>query len=644
MTAAQTIRNPARSSPRLPLGILIGAAWAFCLIAPARAQVEGEQVINGQVTFERHDDQTLIHAGDQSIIEYSRFNIAPEEIVQFIQPDAASRVLNRVLDANPSLIQGTLLANGIVYIVNPAGVYFSQGSLVDAGGIYAAAGSISNADFLAGIDRFTALQGSVIQRGTMQADQVFLAGSHVSNEGVINAPSGLVVLSAGDEILLGERDGHVMVKIYRANADTGLSDAAGVANSGDINAKNGTILLSAGDLYALAIRQSGRLQAGRVEITGQGNGIVEAGGELWAQNHSLGGRVEITGEKVAVTGRINASGEHGGGTILIGGDYQGKGMLSNAAHTLVMPEALLTADAVQTGDGGTIIVWSDLSTQFYGRASATGGALSGNGGFAEVSGKQSLRFRGGVDLSAAYGESGRLLLDPLNISISTAADTNTAGFTPPGDLTEAFADDAGLDSVFDVTAGTGSFAGVASGTTIELQATNDISVDADFNIATSTGSSDVNLVLRSGNDINVNSVITASGTGTLTLSADDNTPDGAGDITLSSSGGLVTANQDITLTSNDISIDSSATFNAGSGTVTLLASDGAAMGLGDTAGGYTVSGSELQRITAANLVMGNASNDTITVDNITAANSNNISGTVTLNATKTGQSVAFSNN
>ena len=148
------------------------------------------------------------------------------------------------------------------------------------------------------------------------------------------------------------------------------------------------------------------------------------------------------------------------------------------------------------GDGGKIIVWADDVTQFYGTLTSRGGSQSGNGGFREISGKGSLVFAGKVDLSAPKGAAGTVLFDPLNITISTNADANTGGF---GDQVEAFGEDVGLTSNFDVTAGTGSFAGVASGTTIEGQAENDITLQTNFNLDTSTGNTGVHLTLRAGN-------------------------------------------------------------------------------------------------------------------------------------------------
>ena len=64
------------------------------LAAPA-----GEQVVQGDVTFARDGSITTIHAGDNSIINYSGFDILGGETVQFIQPGELARVLNRITTA-----------------------------------------------------------------------------------------------------------------------------------------------------------------------------------------------------------------------------------------------------------------------------------------------------------------------------------------------------------------------------------------------------------------------------------------------------------------------------------------------------------------------------------------------------------------
>ena len=52
-----------------------------------------------------------------------------------------------------------LLSNGRVYIVNPAGIYFVNGCLVDVGAIYAASGHIADKDFTPVIKKALELPG-----------------------------------------------------------------------------------------------------------------------------------------------------------------------------------------------------------------------------------------------------------------------------------------------------------------------------------------------------------------------------------------------------------------------------------------------------------------------------------------------------
>ena len=76
--------------------------------------------------------------------------------------------------------------------------------------------------------------------------------------------------------------------------------------------------------------------------------------------------------------------------------------------------------ALLRGNGGRVSIWADRSTRFLGSISARGGLQVGDGGFVEVSGKDTLNFGGRVDLTATNGGLGTLLLDPTNILISNA--------------------------------------------------------------------------------------------------------------------------------------------------------------------------------------------------------------------------------
>src|SRR5690606_9339809 len=126
---------------------------------------------------------------------------------------------------------------------------------------------------------------------------------------------------------------------------------------------------------------------------------------------------------------IDVSGYQGGGNIYIGGDYLGKGPLPNANAGVMAPYGNLYADALQTGDGGEVILWSDNYTRAAGNIYARGGALSGDGGFVETSSKNVLDAVGArVNLTAAHGEMGLWLLDPRNVTINAISTSNPSDF------------------------------------------------------------------------------------------------------------------------------------------------------------------------------------------------------------------------
>ncbi len=168
------------------------------LAANAQAQITGERVVRGEVNFARNGNLTTIEASHKSIINYDSFGIPGQQTVQFIQPGSYAKVLNRITGDIPSHINGTLLANGQVYIANPSGVFFGNQALINVGAIYAAAGQISNENFLNDLNLFTDLRGPVINHGTILADTVNLIGRQVVNSGSILADEGLVTMLAGN--------------------------------------------------------------------------------------------------------------------------------------------------------------------------------------------------------------------------------------------------------------------------------------------------------------------------------------------------------------------------------------------------------------------------------------------------------------
>ncbi len=159
---------------------------------------------------------------------------------------------------------------------------------------------------------------------------------------------------------------------------------------------------------------------------------------------------------------------------------------------------------------------------------------------------------------------------------------------------------------------------LANGITIE-STTGNISFDS---AASALGS----ISVLAANGIDVNDAFASSGSTVFNSDSDAN---GTGTFTVAATGSVVTNDNTLSITADDI--DLQGTLNADTSNITILVSDGGTIGLGNTAGGLTISGSELQNITSANLILGSATSGNVTVDGITAANSDNI-GTVTLNS------------
>ena len=422
---------------------------------------------------------TVTQQTDKAVIDWRGFDIAHGETTEFKQPNASSMTLNRVNGNAPSFIDGNLTANGNLIVVNPNGVWFGGGARVDVNGLIASTAGISNDAFMnaSGTLNFDIAgnpDAGIVNDGLITAKEAGLVGlvaPNVVNRGIILARLGRVALASGDTATVDMYgDGLVNVAV----SDAVKSQL--VSNSGLIVAEGGTIALTAaagknivnslisvsGELAAPSVStQNGKIiiaAAGSNKTAKQGYSTVLVSGILDASGRNAGergGSIVVTGDNVGLLSgtRIDASGSDGlagttlgklasairtgsaGGDIRIGGDYLGQGDTPTALNLYVDSDTLILNDAINSGDAGRTIFWSDNNTQFYGNVYAR--ALSGNGidqttwhamdtkitsntgdgGFVETSGHHQLDAGGYVDLTASNGARGTYFLDPTNITI-----------------------------------------------------------------------------------------------------------------------------------------------------------------------------------------------------------------------------------
>ena len=530
---------------RLVLASAFAAAiMPFSSIADTNVVAE---VVAGDLTVKdisaTHTQYT--HTANVNIVDFYKFGVMKGHQLDVVMPDAA-RALYRVIGNSRSEIMGTLNSNGSLFLINQNGVLFGQGSEVNVGNIVASTLNISNDDFMKGNYNFTvgSITGTIENRGVIKAQNegyIVLLGNTVDNSGTLVASNGSVVLGSAQNATL-DFFGNGLVKAKLS----GDALEATIKNSGNIYADGGFVQMAT-NARAAAINISGIVEAnqlverdGMIRLEGGDNAKVQVTGQLIAKGeNTTGGTIEVTGEQVALLNGavLDASGDTGGGKVLVGGDYQGKNdAVYNARTTYIAQGATIKADALQQGDGGKVVVWANDLTRYYGNISAQGGAISGNGGFVEVSGKDNLDFNGQVNLTAINGLGGTLLLDPTNIVLG-----NTSSLIP-GDVAGpdvAFADNTGGATTF---INVGDVKGFGE---LWLQATNDITVSTPLSMTDSNGS----IRFEANHDININADIKSGFFGSVNLIADGNIAIGAN---ITGGSGIANAAEGVFLSANTI--------------------------------------------------------------------------------------------
>jgi filamentous hemagglutinin family protein len=524
-------------------------------------------------------------SGDKANLfhSFSKFGLNENQIANFLSNPQIQNILGRVVGGDASVINGLIQVTGgntNLFLMNPAGIIFGSNASLNVPAAFTAttangigfndrwfnaigANSYENLVGTPNSFAFTMNQpGAIINAGNLavgQGQNLTMLGGTVVNTGKVSAPSGQITITA----VPGEN----FVRLSQPGNPFSLEIKPPLANSNQPQPWNFPIsalprLLTIGKLEnstGLKVKNDGTVNVGASNTNIPTEpGTVITSGNLNTSGQT-GGTVNVLGNKVGViSANIDASGTNGGGNVRIGGEYQGNGTFPNALRTFVSSDSVINADALQSGNGGRVIVWADKTTGFYGSASARGGSIFGNGGFIEISGKENLAFVGNADVGSLAGTPGTVLFDPQDINIVAGVGANDGEIANGSIL---FGDGGAADFQISNTALTG-----ITGS-IDLQAQRDINFDAPINITTNS----VELTAQAGRNINVNANITTN-RGNVTLNASAGNNNGALIITnaaINTNGGNFTGAGVGSIASGNGIFLNNGDINAGGGNITL---------------------------------------------------------------------------
>lgn len=360
------------------------------------AMPEGGVVRSGSGSVTQNGkEMTIRQDSGRLAMDWTGFSVGKDETVRFQQPGKDALALNRVTGNQQSVIDGSLLSNGHVLLVNPNGVVIGKNASIDVGGLVASTAQVKD-NFMKEFGNSTGAfslggvsDGKIINEGTIKAEGglVALHAAKVENSGTISNTGGSAVLVAADTLTLTpDADGKLNFTV------DGKAAEASALNKGSITADGGTIVMtadSASDVMSTVVNNSGTLQArtlrknekGQILLEGGDKGQVEVSGTLDASGTEEGqsaGNIKVMGRKTIVHDGTNllAKGDVNGGKIETSGDVldlgdglniDAKGVNGKAGEWLLDPLAVYIndddpTDGLASGTDKKVLDKSDITS------------------------------------------------------------------------------------------------------------------------------------------------------------------------------------------------------------------------------------------------------------------------------------------
>lgn len=373
------------------LALLVMSALSLG-VSSVDAMPEGGVVRSGSGSVTQNGkEMTIRQDSGRLAMDWTGFSVGKDETVRFQQPGKDALALNRVTGNQQSVIDGSLLSNGHVLLVNPNGVVIGKNASIDVGGLVASTAQVKD-NFMKEFGNSTGAfslggvsDGKIINEGTIKAEGglVALHAAKVENSGTISNTGGSAVLAAADTLTLTpDADGKLNFIV------DGKAAEASALNKGAITADGGTIVMtadSASDVMSTVVNNSGTLQArtlrknekGQILLDGGDKGQVEVSGTLDASGTEEGqsaGNIKVIGEKTIV---------HDGANLLARGNVDG-GKIETSGDVLNLGDNLAIDAAGVNGKHGEWlldpleVIISDSKLTYDDYTTSTGGTLTGD--------------------------------------------------------------------------------------------------------------------------------------------------------------------------------------------------------------------------------------------------------------------------
>ena len=221
-------------------------------------------------------------------------------------------------------------------LLNSSGIVFGKDSVVEVGKLHAIAGMDMQIRFSLlcfVLYDLTRIYQVVINKGTIKAGEVILAGSSVTNSGTIMVDEGTLVLAGGASVGWTNNEGSLLVTLSSQNPLVGAGDIAGQAIL-----QSGIIQASKAQFHGDTITHSGTTQANSVQVGNYSN--------FSSTNEDLGTSGSLMANELSIAGGLspgsNPSFELAGksnqvSSLLISGNH--KDITLRSSTTLTVGEA-----------------------------------------------------------------------------------------------------------------------------------------------------------------------------------------------------------------------------------------------------------------------------------------------------------------